>query len=123
MQRWGVERTGIQRYRCLPRARTFNDLTRTAMAGTHMPEKWRAFADAMRDGLPTRRAGAQVDMNHKRALRWRRKAMAFLSRLSHRPWAGSRGRLKAWIARFRSVAAKYLHRYLTGTSSTRGCSG
>ena len=67
VQRWGRERTGIQRYHCLPCARTFNDLTRTAMAGTHMPQKWRAFADTMRDGLSTRRAAARVDMNHKTA--------------------------------------------------------
>jgi len=37
------------------------------MAGTHMPEKWRAFADTMRDGLSTRRAAARVDMNHMTA--------------------------------------------------------
>lgn len=79
VQRWGHERTGIQRYRCLQCAKTFNDLTRTAMAGTHMPQKWRAFADTMRDGLSTRRAAARVDMNHKTAWRWRHKVMAFLA--------------------------------------------
>ncbi|WP_411281596.1 transposase [Gemmatimonas sp.] len=31
VQRWGRERTGTQRYRCLGCRRTFNDLTRTAM--------------------------------------------------------------------------------------------
>lgn len=77
MQRWGRERTGIQRYRCLPCARTFNDLTRAAMVGTHMLEKWQAFTDTMRDGLSTRRAGARVDMNHMTAWRWRHKVMAF----------------------------------------------
>jgi hypothetical protein len=49
------------------------------MAGTHMPQKWRAFADTMRDGLSTRRAAARVDMNHKTAWRWRHKVMAFLT--------------------------------------------
>jgi len=37
VQRWCRERTGIQRYRCLPCARTFNDVTRTAMVGGHLP--------------------------------------------------------------------------------------
>jgi len=88
VQRWGRERTGIQRYRCLPCARTFNDLTRTAMAGTHMPQKWRAFADTMRDGLSTRRAAARVDMNHKTAWRWRHKVMAFLTPTDAPPLGG-----------------------------------
>ena len=88
MQRWGRERTGIQRYRCLPCARTFNDLTRTAMAGTHMPQKWLAFADSMRDGLSTRRAAARVDMNHKTAWRWRHKVMAFLTPVEAPPLGG-----------------------------------
>ena len=44
-----------------------------------MPRKWRAFADTMRDGLSTRRAGARVDMSHKTAWRWRHKVMAFLA--------------------------------------------
>ena len=83
VQRWGRERTGIQRYRCVACAKTFNDLTRTAMAGTHMPEKWRAFTDTMRDGLSTRRATARVDMNHKTAWRWRHKVMAFLAPTEH----------------------------------------
>lgn len=79
VQRWGRERMGIQRNRGLPCARTFNDLTRTAMAGTHMAQQWRAFADTMRDGLSTRRAAARVDMNHATAWRWRHKVMAFLA--------------------------------------------
>ena len=49
------------------------------MAGTHMPEKWRAFTDTMRDGLSNRRAAARVDMSHKTAWRWRHKVMAFLA--------------------------------------------
>ena len=67
VQRWGRELTGTQRYRCVACDKTFNDLTRTAMAVTHMPEKWRAFADTRRDGLSTRRAASRVDMNHKTA--------------------------------------------------------
>lgn len=49
------------------------------MAGTHLPEKWRAYADTMRDGLPTRRAAERIDVDHKTAWRWRHKVMAFLT--------------------------------------------
>jgi|GEM_PF-1594987 len=76
VQRWGRERTGTQRYRCFGGRRTFNDLTRTAMAGTHLPAKWRAYADSTRDGLSTRKAGARIDVDHKTAWRWRHKVMA-----------------------------------------------
>ncbi len=79
VQRWGRERTGTQRYRCFGCHRTFNDLTRTAMAGTHLPKKWQAYADTVRDGLSTRKAGARIDVDHKTAGRWRHKVMAFLA--------------------------------------------
>ncbi len=42
VKRWGKERTGTQPYRCFGWRRTFNDRTRTAMAGTHLPAKWQA---------------------------------------------------------------------------------
>jgi len=58
------------------------------MAGTHMPQKWRAFADTMRDGLSTRRVAARVDMNYKTAGRWRHKVMAFLTPTEAPPLGG-----------------------------------
>jgi len=88
VQRWGRERTRTQRYRYLARARTFNDLTRTAMAGTHMPEKWPAFADTMRDGLSTRRTGMLVEVNHKTAWRWRHKVIAVVAPTTPPPLGG-----------------------------------
>ena len=78
MQRWGRERTGTQRNRCFGCRRTFNDITRTAMAGTHLRAKWQAYADTMRDGLSTRRAGERFDVGHKTAWRWRHQVMALL---------------------------------------------
>jgi hypothetical protein len=50
----------------------------TAMAGMNTPQKYRAFADTMCDGLLTRRAAARVELKHETAWRWRHKAMAFL---------------------------------------------
>jgi hypothetical protein len=35
------------------------------MAGTHLPAKWQAYADSMRNGLSTRRAGERIDVDHK----------------------------------------------------------
>ena len=49
------------------------------MAGTHLPEKWRAYADTMRDGLSTRRAAERIDVDHQTAWRWRHKVLAFLT--------------------------------------------
>ena len=49
------------------------------MLGTHLPQKWRAYADTMRDGLSTRRAGERIDVNHKTVWRWRHKVMAVLA--------------------------------------------
>jgi len=37
------------------------------MAGTHLPQKWQAYTDTVRDGLPTRRAGEQMEVDHKTA--------------------------------------------------------
>jgi hypothetical protein len=42
-------------------------------------QKWRAFADNIRDGLSTRRAGARVDVNHKTAWRVATRVMGFLT--------------------------------------------
>ena len=58
------------------------------MAGTQMPEKWRHFADTMRDGLSTRRAAARVDINQKTAWRDRHKVMAFLMPTEAPPLGG-----------------------------------
>jgi transposase-like protein len=88
VQRWGRERTGTQRYRCGGCRRTFNDLTRTAMAGTHLPEKWRVYADTMRDGQSTRKAGERIGVDHKTAWRWRHKVMAFLAPTKQPPLSG-----------------------------------
>jgi len=88
VHRCGKERNRTQHYRCLTCARAFNDLTRTAMASTHMPEKWQAFADTMRDGLSTRRTGMLVEVNHKTAWRWRHKVIAFVAPTRPPPLGG-----------------------------------
>lgn len=58
------------------------------MAGTQRPQKWRAFADTMRDGLSTHRAAARVDMNHKRASRLRHKVIALVAPVEAPPLGG-----------------------------------
>jgi transposase-like protein len=88
VQRWGRERTGIQRDRCLDCARTFNDLTHTAMAGTRLREKWPAYADTMRDALSTRQAAALLNIDHKTTWRWRHKVMAHLAPETPPPLSG-----------------------------------
>lgn len=79
VQRWGHERSGIQRYRCSGCGRTFNDLTHTAMAGTHLVPQWSAFTDAMRNRRSTRNAALEIGVDHKTVWRWRHKVMARLA--------------------------------------------
>ena len=79
VQRWGRERSGVQRYRCLACRRTFNDLTGFAMAGTRLPAHWEQYAEAMRQSLSCRRAAALLDVNHKTVWRWRHRVMAQLA--------------------------------------------
>lgn len=77
--RWGHERSGTQRYRCLGCRRTFNDLTNTAMAGTHLVPVWRAYANTMRNRLSTRVAALDLGVSHKTVWRWRHKVMERLA--------------------------------------------
>src|ERR1035437_4198982 len=79
VQRWGHERSGTQRYRCLCCRRTFNDLTNTAMAGTHLVAQWYGYADAMRNRLSTRDAALAIGVDHKTVWRWRHKVMKRLT--------------------------------------------
>jgi len=87
VQRWGRERTGMQRYRCRACRRTFNDLTGTAMAGTRMPAVWESYAETMRQSLSCRRAAAILGVDHKTVWRWRHRVMAQLAP-EGRPLAG-----------------------------------
>ncbi len=58
------------------------------MAGTHLPEKWRVYADTMHDGLSTRKAGERSGVDHKTAWRWRHTVMAFLAPTEQPPLSG-----------------------------------
>jgi transposase-like protein len=69
---------GRSRYKCLACGRTFNDLTKTPLAGLHAEnhDKMRQFAAHMADGgAPVRKSAVDFDINLKTAFYWRHKVL------------------------------------------------
>lgn len=66
---------GRKRYKCLSCSRTFNDLTGSAISGTHHPDKWRAFVDCMATGLSVAKTADKVGISVPTAFTWRHKLL------------------------------------------------
>jgi transposase-like protein len=69
---------GRSRYKCLACGRTFNDLTKTPLAGLHAEnhDKMRQFAAHMADGGdPLRKNARDFDVNLRTAFNWRHKVL------------------------------------------------
>ncbi len=69
------EYRGRRRYSCKARGRTFNDMTATPMAGTHMLEKWRDYIECMIKGLPLRKISEVLEISLSTAFTWRHKVL------------------------------------------------
>ncbi len=67
---WGRAR-GLARYRCKSCGRTFNALTKTAMAGLRKKERWLDHAQAMIDGTSVAKAAERCGVHSTTAFRWR----------------------------------------------------
>jgi transposase-like protein len=75
---------GLQRYRCVDCARTFNALTGTPLARLRHRTKWLPYLDCMLQSGTVRRAAALVGIHKNTSFRWRHR---FLSRTkSDRSW-------------------------------------
>ncbi len=61
----------LQRYRCLDCARSFNDLSGTALARLRHKFKWLAYLDCMLQSGTVRRAAAAVGVDKTTSFRWR----------------------------------------------------
>jgi len=67
---------------CKACERTFNDMTGTPMAGTHMLEKWRDYIECMIKGMPLRKISDELGVSLSTAFTWRHKVLNALKRLS-----------------------------------------
>jgi transposase-like protein len=62
---------GLQRYRCVDCARSFNALTGTPLARLRHRAKWLAYLDCMLQSGTVRRAAALVGIHKNTSFRWR----------------------------------------------------
>ncbi len=75
----GGQASALPRYRCKACGKTFNDLTKTPMAGLLEKQEWLEHADAMIDGVSLAKAADRCNFHYTRAFRWRHRFLASLS--------------------------------------------
>ncbi len=68
--------TGLKRYMCKVRERTFNALTGTPLAHLQKREKWLEYARAIVDGLSLRKTAKRVGVHLETSFRWRHRFLA-----------------------------------------------
>ena len=71
LNRWGMTRQGIQRFRCKSCNKTFNALSGTPLYRMRKPEKWLKYTQLMWQGVPLRKAANELDINLRTSFRWR----------------------------------------------------
>lgn len=71
INRWGVTKQGIQRFRCKACTKTFNALFSTPFYRMRKPEKWINYSNLMWNGTSLRKSASLLDINLKTAFRWR----------------------------------------------------
>jgi transposase-like protein len=67
---------GLQRYRCVDCARTFNALTGTPLARLRHRSKWLSYLDCMLQSGTVRRTAAAVGIHKNTSFRWRHRFLA-----------------------------------------------
>ena len=70
-----------QRFKCKACLRTFNDLTGTPLAGTHMMQKWLDYIERMVRGLSLRKISAEIKVSLSTSFTWRHKVLEALKQL------------------------------------------
>ena len=71
INKWGVTKQGIQRFRCKTCFKTFNALFSTPFYRMKKPEKWISYSNLMWHGTSLREIASLLDINLKTAFRWR----------------------------------------------------
>jgi transposase-like protein len=75
IHRHGMAR-GLQRYKCLPCARTFNALTGTPLARLRKRDHWLKYAGALNASESVRAAAARAGINVSTSFRWRHRFLS-----------------------------------------------
>jgi len=84
--------SGLQRWRCLACARSFNALTGTPLARLRKRELWLPYSCCVLDSLTVRKAAAQVGVHPSTSFRWRHR---FLPGAAHERHAQLVGMVEA----------------------------
>ncbi|NRB38087.1 MAG: IS1595 family transposase [Pseudomonadales bacterium] len=71
LNRWGMTKQGIQRFRCKSCSKTFNALSGTPLYRMRHPEKWAKYTELMWNGVSLRAAAKELDINLRTSFRWR----------------------------------------------------
>lgn len=71
LNRWGMTKQGIQRYRCKSCAKTFNALANTPLYRMRKPEKWLQYTELMWHGTSLRKAAKALGISLRTSFRWR----------------------------------------------------
>lgn len=79
LNRWGMTKQGIQRFRCKSCDKTFNALSGTPLYRMRKPEKWIKYTQLMWLGVSLRKAAVELNINLRTSFRWRH---AFLKKPS-----------------------------------------
>jgi transposase-like protein len=75
---WGFTR-GLPRYRCQCCHRSCTALTGSALARLQHPEQWRAYAQALIDGLSVRAAAQVCGISKNTSFHWRHRFLALMA--------------------------------------------
>jgi transposase-like protein len=73
---------GSQCYKCKDCGKTFSDLTKSPLQGTHYPEKWIKFIDCMLEGMSLRKASELLGVHHVTLFYWRHKVLFALEQMT-----------------------------------------
>ncbi len=76
---------GRQRYLCRCCGRTFNDLTATPLAGTHYPDLWLRYLEAMAEGRTLPKLAEELGIHVSTAFHWRHKILRAARKLAKAP--------------------------------------
>jgi transposase-like protein len=79
---------GLQRYRCVDCARTFNALTGTPLARLRHRSKWLPYLDCMLQSGSVRRAAALAGIHKNTSFRWRHRFLTVAKTDRSLPLAG-----------------------------------
>jgi len=71
LNRWGVTRQGIQRFKCKSCCKTFNALADSPLYRMKKPEKWIEYTKLMWDGISLRKSAKALNITLRTSFRWR----------------------------------------------------